>query len=80
MSLSPKKLNFKSKRESAQPLLGQNRLSRRNRFNIKEVVYTESPDSYRQPNKSVMQILKENNDENILKKELTLFDNFEFPK
>lgn len=44
------------------------------------MVYSEVSDSYRQPTKSVMQILKETNDEAVLKKEITLFDDFSFPK
>jgi hypothetical protein len=80
MSMSPKKLNFKKRTNphSALEVL-KNKSALRNKFNIKEVVYSDNK-TQNANNKSVMQILKENNDEKTLKDEITVFDNFEFPK
>jgi len=80
MSLSPKKLKFKNRQEPTSVMdLASFNSSKRNKFNIKEVVYSDVADSYRQPTKSVMQILKETNEDKVLKDEIKLFDNFEFP-
>jgi len=53
--------------------------SKQNKFNYKDVVYSSSI-SPQNANKSVMEILRETNDDQILKKEITLFDKFSFPK
>ena len=80
-TVSPKKVNLRQRGDSKSMMNGLNLSElKRDRFNIKEVLYSDVSDSYRQPTKSITQILKENNDEKILKQEITLFDNFNFPK
>ena len=80
-TMSPKKLKFKKRKDNKSVITGYDISdSKRNKFNIKEVVYSDSSDAYKRPSKSVMQILKENNDERVLKKEIALFEDFEFPK
>jgi len=51
-------------------------MKRNNKFNVKDVVYRDIIPSNK-PNKSVMQILKENNDQQTIDKEMDLFDKFE---
>ena len=79
-TISPKKINLRKRGDPKSMIDGLNFSElKKNKFNIKEVLYSDVSDSYRQPTKSVTQILKENNEEKILKQEITLFDNFKFP-
>ena len=79
-TMSPKKINLRKRGDPKSMIDGLNFSElKKNKFNIKEVLYSDVSDSYRQPTKSVTQILKENNEEKILKQEITLFDNFKFP-
>jgi hypothetical protein len=52
----------------------------RNRLNVKEVIYNDRNTTNRKPARSVMTILRENNDESMINKEMTRFNNFDFPK
>ena len=79
-TMSPKKLNFHKKKDSKSVNNAYDiNEQKRNKFNIKEVIYSNVSDTYQKPTKSVMQILKENNDDQVLKQEMALFENFEFP-
>lgn len=83
MSTSPRRLNFNRKDEDPRNLLNSLSMSgsKQNKFNYKEVVYSQAGNyPSAKPPKSVMQILRENNDETVLRHEMSLFENFKFPK
>lgn len=81
ISLSPRRLKLSKPKDDPRHLLGLNASdTKRSRFNVKDVVYSDVGHSSRKPAKSVMDILRETNDAKILQQEMTLFDNFKFPK
>ncbi|CAI2362851.1 unnamed protein product [Moneuplotes crassus] len=49
-------------------------------FNVKEAIYNDIYSGSKKTSKSMMQILRENNDPETLKREIDLLNNFNFPK